>query len=1305
MSEVEPTPGKFCDLCGRLVKYGKGGEANWIGHVNSQEHQKNVKAKAKPSREITSFFTARPPPQRQPPAPPFVALPAVSIVPPVLASTALAVPADSSVIDVDAIEDSLHSRAQDILLAQLHSAISTLPSTVPLASTDDFLARFAVNPVYFLLPGVDPWEGFVHQTLSSLLLDGEQPRTTIQLSRLIRRGDFGMDGFLLWLRRCLLDVKIPFPMIEGPTRRIIRAMEFLGSTTDIEPVLVTASATPAVFSPPTIGCPGQELRFGEGKNPFLAYPLAAHTIQQLPWRVEFGQKIILHADDCLAHGQKSGVCGPCKGLLRNGNIKGFIDRDETGPQPNTPYALLPMGDLQALLHKKNKQINDLKLHGLNLSRKLLVRARHLEGHARFVLAVSQGNVPRVASIVANCLEHGDSIFTATEKIYRAAAGAFPDRSYTYIAYQQLYLFLQLGGPAAAELAHRCLGLPSINATKDHIATVPLVASAKAPTRTEMLHNLDVAFPAPLPTTPGSLPGPGFQIMVDEIKVEGRMRWDPRSNMILGLCREHTAKFELQFIGMAQAEAVHEGLLAKKIHLASEATVAAVSSFSDVPRRNIAHPFIIAPTCKQEKADEQKLILLAARDAVEERATHIGGRLYSISSDGDGKRRNAALAITFNRILDQNGSLFKKLGDLPLFDYHCGRNDITMDIDFKHLFKRFRNTLIRSAASTIDSVVLTHQLLKAHLSRDSRHDSHHINSILNPGDRQDVKAMYDLLSAIAILPEALATDSPAFCNTRRVLRLLGCLYRHVLESYTIAAMHLMMAIYKREAGKFVPSQTYFDFMTAGKNVFFKRVRGFARHNDTTSTSLTPHSDDTVPGEPMTEAGDPAAILVRSNGFVWLAVVLIAAISSGPRPVQSLPARLLAEPGTRMKVQLMELVAPSHPPAPESDEGDWEWTSKFLKCAGTSTVFEVAGAQVQLLNPAVLPATKASKIGTMTYHFKSVELVAIAAAMELRTQGHLPEVLFGSSFPYRTVGGYACFVCNKDGNSLKQQEGLCPHCPDVSLKASSHSRAYGNPHAKRKGKDGTNKIDLDHSRCPNVGNLGLAHAGTYSERRPCTNVPDYCPIPGCADVVWKYNLKSHIVKTHPTANILSYKSYCDIDPKERQGLKVISRKKPRKRSQKKTITFKISVAHSTESALSSLEDDSPHDTSDVEESENPSESEDEVSTNDASLPPVAADGAVAQENQSSAADIDTPNSTVTVSDARVDEPVVANATTLVLQVDNEETGQQEDAEMASSGQKSRRGRLLKRRKTAISSDEEIPSLLPGSEESAEPPVVLR
>ncbi|KAJ6454235.1 hypothetical protein C8R45DRAFT_846723, partial [Mycena sanguinolenta] len=91
----------------------------------------------------------------------------------------------------------------------------------------------------------------------------------------------------------------------------------------------------------------------------------------------------------------------------------------------------------------------------------------------------------------------------------------------------------------------------------------------------------------------------------------------------------------------------------------------------------------------------------------------------------------------------------------------------------------------------------------------------------------VKLMYDLLSAIAV-PEPKETDTPPFKN----IRLLGAFYRHILEAYTniqlllseqlthiSAAMHLMMALYRKESGRFVPSQTYFDFMMAGKNLLF------------------------------------------------------------------------------------------------------------------------------------------------------------------------------------------------------------------------------------------------------------------------------------------------------------------------------------------------------------------------------------------------------------------------------------------------------------------------------------------------------
>ncbi|KAJ6576734.1 hypothetical protein B0H10DRAFT_1666130, partial [Mycena sp. CBHHK59/15] len=245
---------------------------------------------------------------------------------------------------------------------------------------------------------------------------------------------------------------------------------------------------------------------------------------------------------------------------------------ETGINPGTRFSYLTVDDAQTLLRKKNSQINSLKLAGLTLSQTLLVRATHLAAHSRLQLAVSRGDVPRIHSIVSNCMKNGDSIFTCIEKVGRAADENFKDRSYTREEHQLLYLLLKLGGHAAADLGHRCLGLPSISATKRHVGSTPLIASPRAPTREEMHRNLDIAFPTPVPPPHDSSIGPGFQIMVDEIKVEGRMRWAPRSNMILGLCREHSANFELEFFGIEQAEALHAGLANNDIHLASEVRV-------------------------------------------------------------------------------------------------------------------------------------------------------------------------------------------------------------------------------------------------------------------------------------------------------------------------------------------------------------------------------------------------------------------------------------------------------------------------------------------------------------------------------------------------------------------------------------------------------------------------------------------------------------------------------------------------------------------------------------------------------------
>ena len=91
---------------------------------------------------------------------------------------------------------------------------------------------------------------------------------------------------------------------------------------------------------------------------------------------------------------------------------------------------------------------------------------------------------------------------------------------------------------------------------------------------------------------------------------------------------------------------------------------------------------------------------------------------------------------------------------------------------------------------------------------------------------------------------------------------------------------------------------------------------------------------------------------------------------------------------------------------------------------------------------------------------------------------------------------------------------------------------------------------------------------SPSNPCTNVPLECPL--CregSDAVWKYNLHSHIMSVHPTADILQYKSLYKLDPHEHAAMKELYDAKPwlSKKRLKTATGIKISEAHSSRRAL--------------------------------------------------------------------------------------------------------------------------------------------
>jgi hypothetical protein len=72
---------------------------------------------------------------------------------------------------------------------------------------------------------------------------------------------------------------------------------------------------------------------------------------------------------------------------------------------------------------------------------------------------------------------------------------------------------------------------------------------------------------------------GMTMPIDKIKPQERLHWDPRTNMILGVCREHGGECVLEFRTMEQANHLITNLVSERVHMAYEASCDPVFSIS------------------------------------------------------------------------------------------------------------------------------------------------------------------------------------------------------------------------------------------------------------------------------------------------------------------------------------------------------------------------------------------------------------------------------------------------------------------------------------------------------------------------------------------------------------------------------------------------------------------------------------------------------------------------------------------------------------------------------------------------------
>ena len=101
-------------------------------------------------------------------------------------------------------------------------------------------------------------------------------------------------------------------------------------------------------------------------------------------------------------------------------------------------------------------------------------------------------------------------------------------------------------------------------------------------------------------------------------------------------------------------------------------------------------------------------------------------------------------------LSTDSSIYTLLQSLKFLNLLVGLDNITVDKDFKHIIKRQWNIFMHAKGIEILGFCITPAILHSQLKHHGILP-HHLGSLLNPNDKQDVLLAFSLLREIWSLP--------------------------------------------------------------------------------------------------------------------------------------------------------------------------------------------------------------------------------------------------------------------------------------------------------------------------------------------------------------------------------------------------------------------------------------------------------------------------------------------------------------------------------------------------------------------------
>ncbi|KAJ7469499.1 hypothetical protein FB451DRAFT_968916, partial [Mycena latifolia] len=460
-----------------------------------------------------------------------------------------------------------------------------------------------------------------------------------------------------------------------------------------------------------------------------------------------------------------------------------------------------------------------------------VATSRLSDHEVFLSTIAMDDMSAIGRVVTVSLKQKRSISEITNRISRSLQGIYHVKSFTENNMDLQRLVLSFGGPKLCYAVSKALNLPSVRTVQSKHNFPTIRPCVGFPTRNEIQENLDSIHDTQVMWKSGkALAHRGFSLLIDEIALEQRPRYDADRDAVVGFSRFDAASCEMynpteETLG-AMVDAIREGTLTR----ATEATVAAIAPFH--PEFYTPVPLLISGTCKRETDRLQSKWILDIVKTWQESPNGAAfyGPLWSIASDGDAVRRRALHTICMSEELSPTSPLYPLLAPIPLMNLRCGKKELTSDFDYKHKFKNFASLLRSVKGFLIADFHVSAIHLREKLQTLPEMDSTRLDALFNNKDHMNVPNAVSLHMGLYEVSRRIDLQKcdPGDVPIALLGRLSGYLVRpfitpdmtlsQQLQSLSSAA-HLFFVLFSKNRTSFCPGQLYYDVQSMIKNVFW------------------------------------------------------------------------------------------------------------------------------------------------------------------------------------------------------------------------------------------------------------------------------------------------------------------------------------------------------------------------------------------------------------------------------------------------------------------------------------------------------